>query len=280
VVETGFRWLARDKRIAGGILSGGLAYRFFFWLLGLSVLTSGGLGLFARAGSNIEDALIEAGVSDKLAGAGAGIGDQSDDFSLWLLLVGSVLVVWFGWGVLRALWLVHSAAWAIDPPPFRRVPKGIAGVVATPFALVLLAGVAGWARGQIGLVPGFVATVMVGVAVGAFWVWVQTRLPSKDVPWTAFLPGAVAVTVGFEAVHLFLAYFLAGKLESYSSLYGVLGLAATLLFVFFMLGRIIVWGAELNAVAWDVREERGYAGSRSRNRAAAVPPGPRDGGNP
>jgi uncharacterized BrkB/YihY/UPF0761 family membrane protein len=88
------------------------------------------------------------------------------------------------------------------------------------------------------------------------------------------------VTAGFEAVHLFLAYFLAGKLESYSSLYGVLGLAATLLFVFFMLGRIIVWGAELNAVAWDVREERGYAGSRSRNRAAAVPPGPRDGGNP
>jgi hypothetical protein len=29
-IEVVFRWLARDKEIAGGVLGGGLAYRFFF----------------------------------------------------------------------------------------------------------------------------------------------------------------------------------------------------------------------------------------------------------
>ncbi len=257
VVETGFRWLARDKQIAGGILSGGLAYRFFFWMLGLSVLTSGGLGLFSRVGGDLQDAMEQVGLSASAAGAAADVGDQSVASTIWLLIVGAWLVVWFGWGVLRALWLVHAAAWKIDPPPFRRIPQGVAGVVAVPFALVVLSGFATWLRAHLGLLPGLLATITVGVVLGGFWLWVQTRLPAEeDAPLSAFVPGALAVTAGFEGVHLFSVYFLSDKLQSASSLYGVLGLAATLLFFFFMLGRIIVWGAELNAVAWDVRRER------------------------
>ena len=256
LVETGFRWLARDKRIAGGILSGGLAYRFFFWMLSLSVLTSGSLGLFSRIGTNVQQAVAKTGVSDAVARSAADVADQSRASALWLFLVGLWLVVWFGWGVLRALWLVHAAAWRVDPPPFRRVPQGVAGVVAVPFALVLLAGVATWLRAHLGLLPGVLATVAVGLAFGAFWLWVQTKLPSKEVPLSAYLPGALAVTLGFEGIHIFSVYFLSDKLQSASSLYGVLGLASTLLFFLFMLGRIIVWSAELNAVAWDVRQER------------------------
>ena len=41
-IEIGFRWLLRDKEIAGGVLGGGLAYRFFFWVLALSLLLSRG----------------------------------------------------------------------------------------------------------------------------------------------------------------------------------------------------------------------------------------------
>lgn len=256
VVETGFRWLARDKRIAGGILSGGLAYRFFFWLLALSILTSGSLGLFARVGGNLQQAAEDAGMSDAVASSAADVADQSWASSLWLFLVGCWLVVWFGWGVLRALWLVHAAAWRVEPPPFRRIPQGVAGVVAVPFALVLLAGVATWVRAHIGLLPGVLATLAVGLVVGGFWLWAQTKLPSREVPWTALVPGSLAVALGFEGMHLFSVYFLTGKLESASNLYGVLGLASTMLFFLFMLGRIMVWGAELNAVAWDVREER------------------------
>jgi uncharacterized BrkB/YihY/UPF0761 family membrane protein len=256
VVEAGFRWLARDKQIAGGILSGGLAYRFFFWALALSLLTSGSLGLVSRMGSDVQQAITDAGMSEAVASAAEPIADQSLASALWLFLVGCWLVVWFGWGVLRALWLVHAAAWRVDPPPFRRVPQGVAGVIAVPFALVLLAGVATWVRTSIGLLSGIIATLAVGLVLGGFWLWAQMKLPSKDVPWTAFAPGALAVALGFEGMHLFSVYFLSDRLQSSSALYGALGLSATMLFFLFMFGRIIVWGAELNAVAWDVLEER------------------------
>ena len=42
-IEVCFRWIELDKDIAGGVLGGGLAYRFFFWTLSLSLLTAGGL---------------------------------------------------------------------------------------------------------------------------------------------------------------------------------------------------------------------------------------------
>ena len=36
-IEVCFRWIELDKDIAGGVLGGGLAYRFFFWMLSLLV---------------------------------------------------------------------------------------------------------------------------------------------------------------------------------------------------------------------------------------------------
>ena len=80
--------------------------------------------------------------------------------------------------------------------------------------------------------------------------------PSKDVPWTAFLPGAVFLGLGLEALHVFTTYFLETKLANASDLYGVLGLATTALFYLFLVGRGVVWAAELNAVVWEVLSRR------------------------
>jgi hypothetical protein len=40
---------------------------------------------------------------------------------------------------------------------------------------------------------------------------------------------------------------------SQSELYGALGLAGSLLFYLFLVGRGVVWSAELNAVVWELR---------------------------
>jgi hypothetical protein len=115
-VETGFRWLQRDKDIAGGVLGGGLAYRFFFWILALTVLLAGGLGFVSASGADVAASSRSAGVTSSLARSVAHAAEQSETERWWLILTGLVLVLWSSYGLLRALHLVHAAAWRISPP--------------------------------------------------------------------------------------------------------------------------------------------------------------------
>jgi uncharacterized BrkB/YihY/UPF0761 family membrane protein len=255
-VEVAFRWLVRDKEIAGGVLGGGLAYRFFFWVLSLSVLGSGGLG-FASSSADVASDAQNAGVSASLAKTIADAAEQSETGRWWLLLTGLVLVAWFSFGLLRALRLVHAAAWRIRPPPLRNAPRALAVVLAAPVTIVVLTAGAGWLRANSARPVGLIVTLGLGVIFGAIWLWVSMNLPAaENVPWTAFVPGAVLLGVGIEALHVFTVYFLQTKLANASELYGVLGLATTALFYLFLIGRGVVWAAELNAVVWEVRVAR------------------------
>jgi uncharacterized BrkB/YihY/UPF0761 family membrane protein len=255
-VEVLFRWLLRDQEIAGGVLGGGLAYRFFFWMLALSLLFAGGLGFAAESGTDVAAGAEDTGLGKAMASTVAEAAEQSQSARWWLILAGSFFVLWFSWGLLRALRLVHVAAWRIAPQPLRKGPLALAAVIAAPLVLAAVSAGAGWVRANIGLFPGLVATLALAFAFGALWLWVSGRLPSPAVPWHAFLPGAAVFAVGLLAMHVFTVYFLAEKIADQSELYGALGLAASALFFLFLVGRGVVWAAELNAVVWEVRRRR------------------------
>jgi uncharacterized BrkB/YihY/UPF0761 family membrane protein len=263
-VDVGFRWLVRDKEIAGGVLGGGLAYRFFFWTLALSLLGAGGLGFASRSHADIDEAVAEAGLSDAVGNTIQTAARQSENGRWWLLCLGVYFTVWFSWSLLRALRLVHAAAWRVTVPPLRNTPKAVGLVVVAPFVLAAAAAASGWVRSNAGPFPGFLATLAVALAFGVAWLWVSTKLPAPPgLPWTAFLPGAVVFAVGLEALHVFTAYFLANKLAAQSALYGALGVAASLLFYLFLVGRGVVWSAELNAIVWEARNRSEYSRERS-----------------
>jgi uncharacterized BrkB/YihY/UPF0761 family membrane protein len=260
-IEIGFRWLIRDKEIAGGVLGGGLAYRFFFWIMALAVLAAGGLGFASSSGSDVAEEAHEAGLTDALANTVAKAAEQSETGRWWLVIVGAWLFLWFSFGLLRALRLVHAAAWHIPLPPLRNAPQAVAAVVAAPVILFVVTAGAGWLRTHSEQSLGLLASVLVGVLFGATWFWISRKLPAPEgLHWTAFLPGAVLLGIGIEALHLFTVYYLETKLANASELYGVLGLATTALFYFFLVGRGVVWAAEANAVVWDVRIERRGSG--------------------
>jgi uncharacterized BrkB/YihY/UPF0761 family membrane protein len=256
-IEVGFRWLVRDKEIAGGVLGGGLAYRFFFWILALSVLSASGLGFLSRAGDDVTADAKDVGLTQKLANTIAKAAEQSESARWWLLLTGAFLFLWFSFGLLRALRLVHAAAWHVPLPPLRNAPKALAVVLTAPIVIALVTGSSGWVRANAPQPIGVLVTLFAGLLLGAAWLWLSSRLPAKrGVPWTTFLPGAVVFAVGIEALHIFTVYFLQTKLSNASELYGVLGLATTALFYLFLIGRGVIWAAELNAVVWDVRQAR------------------------
>jgi uncharacterized BrkB/YihY/UPF0761 family membrane protein len=56
--------------------------------------------------------------------------------------------------------------------------------------------------------------------------------------------------LGVQVIHVFAVFYIAAKLERASALYGGLGLAATLLFVLYVVGRLVVSSAVLNAELW------------------------------
>ena len=252
-VEVAFQGVARDKAIAGGVLGGGLAYRFFFWVLSFTVISAGGLGIASSARKNVEAAAAEAGLNATLASSIADAAEQSEAGRWWLVFIGAVSLIWFSWGLLRALRLVHAAAWGVRLEPLRGAPRAVAAVIITPVVVAALTAGAGWVRANPGGVSGLIATLAVSLGFGAIWLLVSMRLPSADVPWTAYLPGAIVFGIGLQALHLFTVYFLEAKLTSASQLYGVLGLSTTMLFYMFLIGRGVVWAAELNAVVWEVR---------------------------
>jgi membrane protein len=255
-IEIAFRWLVRDKEIAGGVLGGGLAYRFFFWVLALTVLTAGGLGFASSSGTDVASDAEEVGVTRSLASTTATAAQQSEAGRWWLVISGAVLVLWFSFGLLRALRLVHAAAWRVPAPPFRNLPKAMAFVIAAPLVVFAASAFSGWVRENEADPVGVLVTLGLGVCFGAVWLWVSMWLPSQDVPWTAYLPGAILFGIGVEALYVFTAYYLQIKLANASELYGALGLATTALFYLFLIGRGVIWAAELNAVTWEVRTER------------------------
>jgi len=263
-VDIAFRLLLRDTHVAGGILGGGMAYRLFFWTLALAVLVAGGLGFVP--GSRINTAAGQAGITHQVAVSVSSAAREANGNRWTLLAIGIGLVAVTSWGVLRTLRLIHAAVWQVPVPRVRKAPHALAAVVVVPFLLALLAGAAGWVRTHTDVIAGLIAMLAWGAVTGALWLLASLRLPRRDAPWTALIPGAVVVGVGAEGIHAVTAYYLATKLATASALYGTLGLTATLLVYLYMFGRVIVIAAELNAVMWE--------------RASGIPPADRGGTDP
>jgi len=104
-------------------------------------------------------------------------------------------------------------------------------------------------------------TATIVVAYAALWLAASILLPHGDVPWTRLVPGALLVGTGAELMHVVSVYYLSGKLQSSSELYGGLGVAAAVLVGLYLVARLIVAAALLNATLWERAEARLLSGA-------------------
>ena len=80
------------------------------------------------------------------------------------------------------------------------------------------------------------------------------RLPHRDAPWHALVPGRDACCRRHGADLDRRDLPGGARVESSQSAYGALGVAATLLFGLYIVSRLIVASAVLNATVWDRTE--------------------------
>jgi uncharacterized BrkB/YihY/UPF0761 family membrane protein len=144
------------------------------------------------------------------------------------------------------------------------------GFLALALVVIVTAAAAAYVR-ALSPSTGVLATVSSGVAFGALWFLVSLRLPHGDAPPTALVPGAILAAVAVEVLHLVTVYYLAGKVESSSQLYGALGAAAGVLLWLYLLGQVVVSSAVLNAYLWNAR--RGATPPAEGGRANHPAPG-------
>ncbi len=246
--------LEHDRTTAAGLLAGGLAYRLFFWLVPFGLVVASALSFwYQESPDGLEDAAREFGLG-AVAVKSASAAIQEGTHARWyLLLFGTVLLFWFGIGVVRALRVACTIAWRLRPERLERAVR--AGLIFTAGVTVLLAlGVLAQVLHEQMPGPGIAVTLGLIVAYFAAALLTFLWMPHADAPWTALVPGAVLIAAGLEAIHVVVALYLAPRLGRSSELYGALGSSTVILVWLYLTARLVVAGAFLNAARWYERQ--------------------------
>ena len=216
----------RDRGLGGSVLAGALAFRLFVPLLPFALLAVTLLGFVAS-----EDPHAPGEIAHNLGMSGQALTTIADSaklshgaqlsviaFALFALFTSSLSAV-------RALRAIHALAWGL---PLRRFPRALSAslvFIGWFVAFFALWAFGGWARSSLGP-AGVPVTVALLVAFLALWIAISMMLPHPpQLTWRAFLPGAVMVAVGIEAIHLATVLYISKKAEQASATYGALGLS-------------------------------------------------------
>ena len=247
--------LERERIAAAGLIAGGLAYRLFFWLVPLGLVVAAVLSFWVDADRiSAADAARDFGMSGAAVQSAMNAIAEQHHARWYFLLAGFALVVWFGGGVVRALFVAHYVAWGLRPQRLRR--PLLAGLVFSAVVVLLVAVSVSTQllRAQLGYTGLWLTIAVAGFYLGSL-LWIMEKLPHRSTTWRDLLPGAVLVALGAQAIHLAVVLYLAPKIGRSSELYGALGAATVILLWLYLLARLMVAAAFLNAALWEARSD-------------------------
>jgi uncharacterized BrkB/YihY/UPF0761 family membrane protein len=246
LVALGFDVYERDRRHLGGLLSGALAYRFFIWLLPFTLLFVGVLGAVTAAVGETPDELSDdLGLQGTLTDL---MRDAAEQKGWWIaLLIGLFGTAYAGLGAVRTLRIAHAAAWGVRPERAARPAMDSAWLFAVVVLALAASALATFLRERSGLVGGLVTVIVLWALYFLIALRLSEVMPHRDVPRRALVPGAALMALGVQGLHLFTAYYLAGRAERATSVYGAIGAALVILLWLFILARLVMGGAVLNA---------------------------------
>jgi membrane protein len=247
--------LERERMAAAGLLAGGLAYKLFFWFVPLGLVFAAVLSFWVdedRVG--LQDAARSFGISGASTQSAMKAIAEEHHARWYFLVAGLVLLVWSGIGVIRALNIAHSIAWNLRPEKLRRpVFAGLvfSGIVTS---LIVVSASTQYLREHYAEI-GLWLTLSLFVFYLVVVLWIMDKLPHRSTSWRDLLPGAVLVALGTEVIHIVVVLYLVPKLGHSSELYGALGTATVILLWLYLLARLLVAAAFLNAALWDHRNQ-------------------------
>jgi uncharacterized BrkB/YihY/UPF0761 family membrane protein len=247
----------RERAAGSVLLAGGVAYRFFLWLVPFGLV----LAALASEWSAEDPRGLRNVVQDYgLAGAAANsalAAVRAERHSRWYFLAAGVtLLLWFGMSAVRALRVAHTIAWADESEKLHRPLR--ASVVFTAFVvgLTFIGFGARFIGHEVSGTWGWIALLGMSAVYAAVAAAALSLLPHGGAPWTALLPGVLLIGAGMQVMHLVVALYLAPRLAHSPSLYGSLGAATVIMLWLYLIARLVMSASFLNATLWQ-RKHRG-----------------------
>jgi uncharacterized BrkB/YihY/UPF0761 family membrane protein len=262
-----------DVVTGGGVLAGAVAFRAFMFMVPYVFVLVASLG-FAAGQSNRPPTEVAAdfGAAGLVASGVRNLAHESFSTRLIALVGGLVAVFFAAKAAVKTLQTVHGLIWGVTlSKPARAVRQAFGFILVVTGAVVLARLIAGLHASVAGIV---LVPLFIGVPTAA-WLLVSMRaLPHADgATWHDLLPGAIVVGVGVEVLHLITVVWIGRQIEAKSETYGLLSTALALLLWAFVVGRILVLSAVVNASRWyQTHPPRGIAaGGDNGSSSKALP---------
>ena len=257
-LDAAFETYERDREVNGNIFAGAVAFRLFLWLLPLTLVMVVLLAFVVSSGGEVTETVKSFGISNESAIEIANNLSRSTSSRWWLLALGLFALYGASITVAKVVHRSHALAWGSVESRLRSHPK-VAGLVVAIAGLVFaVTGIAARVRALSG--PGWFLRLGLLALYAGVWIAVSWVLPHRDAPVVRLLPGAIAFAFGVAGLHLLTVTYFAHKLDSASELYGGLGTAFVLLLWLYLVARLVVASAVVNATLYDRSQRLRSAG--------------------
>ena len=258
-IDVAFRVIKADRRYAGGLISGGMAFRIFVVIVPFAFVLVTLFGLFGEAVDASDPVALakDLGMTGLVASAIRASTDASTFERIVTLLAATYALLWGTWTLLRAMRAVHGLAWNLEglPPltrPWRPTLLTVAGMLTVVLGQTAISRLSDVVDPLAELL---VRILLLGLFI-AVWVWVSMLLPrAEGTTWRSVLPGAVLFGVGVEVLQLLTVYFFSRYIANKTETYGAIGASIAILLWAYFAGRLIVTAAFVNAARWRQSEE-------------------------
>jgi uncharacterized BrkB/YihY/UPF0761 family membrane protein len=252
VIDVAFRSYEQDATVAGALLAGAVAFRVFLFVVPLVFFIVAAAGFVAEAlGRSAPDLLDDAGVTGLLAGTITDIGNQSLWTRLTILGVSAYALLSGTRSLIKVLAIVHQLVWLMPRTRPRNQARLVAGTILAVLVSLVLVQTLSLLEDR--SFPAWVVGTALFMAVPAgVWLFASWKVFShpEGMSWQDFLPGAILVGVGVEALHVFTVVWISRSFESKSEAFGAIGGSLSILLWSYVMGRIMAAAPVVNVAAW------------------------------
>jgi membrane protein len=243
----------RVSDVGGGPLSSSITLAGFLSLFPLILVGIAVLGFLSANNTDFPEKVIDQfGLTGEAARQVLDAIDTAEQSRRAASIVGFVGLLWAGLGVVGTLSQAFNATWQVRGRGWTGKLVDLAWLVGAGLLFLVSLGMGGVS----GLLPGLGIVAAVVLALGldvVIFLWMFRALTNVAVPWTDFLPGALAGAVGLEILKAVGAYYVPRTVASASALYGSIGTIFAILAWLALFSRLVVYCSAFNVVRHEQR---------------------------